>query len=64
MQGFLWFIEGLWHALVTFFAFYFLWSYNLNSVPEEFTTMEMYSFGLAIYQCVLVIKKTPRVNPN
>jgi hypothetical protein len=54
LQGFIWFIEAVWHAVVTFFAFYLLWSYNLNSVPGEFTTMEKFSFGLAIYQCVLV----------
>jgi len=31
-----------------------LWTYNLNYVPEENVTMEMYSFGIAIYQAVLV----------
>ena len=53
-QGFLWFIEALWHSLVTFFAFFLLWSYNMNAIPGEFTIMDMHSFGLAIYQCVLV----------
>jgi hypothetical protein len=53
-QGLLWFLEGLWHSVVTYFAFYLIWSLNLNSVPVEFTTQEKFSFGLAIYQCVLV----------
>jgi hypothetical protein len=37
-QGLLWFLEGLFHAVVTFFAFYLLWTFNLNSVPVELTT--------------------------
>jgi len=53
-QGLIWFVEALWHAVVTFFAFYLLWQKNMTSVPEEYVSMEMYSFGLAIYQAVIV----------
>ena len=53
-QGLLWFLEGLFHSVVTFFGFYLLWTFNLNSIPVEFTTQEKFSFGLAVYQCVLV----------
>ena len=57
-QGLLWFLEGLFHAVITYFAFHLLWTFHLNSIPVEFTLQEKYSFGLAIYQCVLVIQAT------
>ena len=49
----IWFFEALWHSLVTFFGFYFVWAYYFNITSEDF--LERTSFGLSVYQSVVVI---------
>lgn len=51
---FLWLLEALWQSLVTFFAFYLYWkgASNQTSQPDS---LEMYAYGLAIYQSVVIV---------
>lgn len=49
----IWLFEGFWHSLVAFFGFYFFFDYFFNWTSVDF--LERTSFGLAIYQAVVVI---------
>lgn len=49
----IWFFEAVWHSLVTYFGFYFVWSYYYNITENDY--LERTSFGLSVYQSVVVI---------
>ena len=51
-KSLLWIGEGLFHSISCFFAFYYLWR---NNVGHPGNSLEMMSFGIAVYSTLIVI---------
>ena len=50
---FYWIMEGLYHCLLTFFAFYFYWTHGNTIQPQN--SLEMLCFGIAVYTVHVVL---------
>jgi len=55
----LWFLQGLWHSVVTFFGWWYFWSYqDSGSLTANITNGEVLdrcSFGFIIYTSVVIV---------
>lgn len=49
----IWFAQGLWHSIITYFFFHFLFAFELNNNSHD--SLGLLCFGVAIYQSVLIV---------
>ena len=51
-KSLLWIAEGVFHSILCFFAFYFLWKDNIGHPGNN---LDMLSFGIAVYSTIIVL---------